>query len=65
MSKHIGRKQRWTQETPGRYSSSLGKVFYEKQAWYGQLDYRTRPFNFVEIMPRLDEHLKRGKAQGK
>lgn len=28
-----------------------------------QLDYRHRPCNFVEIMPRLDEHLKRGKAR--
>ena len=26
-----------------------------------QLDYRYRPCNFVEIMPRLDEHLKRKK----
>lgn len=26
-----------------------------------QLDYRYRPCNFVEIMPRLDEHLQRGK----
>jgi molybdenum cofactor biosynthesis protein B len=37
-----------------------------KDAWDGilshQLDYRYRPCNFVEIMPRLDEHLKRGKA---
>lgn len=37
-----------------------------KDGWDGilahQLDYRTRPCNFVEIMPRLDEHLKRGKA---
>ena len=36
-----------------------------KDAWDGilslQLDYRHRPCNFVEIMPRLDEHLKRGK----
>lgn len=29
-----------------------------------QLDLRHRPCNFVEIMQRLDEHLKRGKAQG-
>ena len=29
-----------------------------------QVDYRTRPCNFVEIMPRLDEHLRRPKAQG-
>jgi molybdenum cofactor biosynthesis protein B len=27
-----------------------------------QLDYRYRPCNFVEIMPRLDEHLRRGKV---
>jgi molybdopterin adenylyltransferase len=29
-----------------------------------QLDYRYRPCNFVEILPRLDEHLRRPKAQG-
>src|SRR5580693_6534241 len=29
-----------------------------------QLDYRYRPCNFVEIMPRLDEHLQREKAKG-
>jgi molybdenum cofactor biosynthesis protein B len=29
-----------------------------------QLDYRYRPCNFVEIMPRLAEHLRRGKAKG-
>jgi len=27
-----------------------------------QLDYRHMPCNFVEIMPRLDEHLRRGKG---
>ncbi|MCA0423313.1 MAG: molybdenum cofactor biosynthesis protein B [Proteobacteria bacterium] len=35
-----------------------------KDAWDGllaaQLDYRHRPCNFVEILPRLDEHLRRG-----
>ncbi|HEY7231269.1 MAG TPA: molybdenum cofactor biosynthesis protein B [Pseudolabrys sp.] len=29
-----------------------------------QLDYRYRPCNFVEILPRLDEHLRRPKAKG-
>ena len=29
-----------------------------------QLDYRYRPCNFVELMPRLDEGLRRAKAQG-
>src|SRR6201994_2393474 len=29
-----------------------------------QLDYRYGPCNFVEIMPRLDEHLRRPPAQG-
>jgi molybdenum cofactor biosynthesis protein B len=28
-----------------------------------QLDYRYRPCNFVEIMPRLDEHLRRAKSK--
>ncbi|MCU0831626.1 MAG: molybdenum cofactor biosynthesis protein B [Rhizobiaceae bacterium] len=35
-----------------------------RDAWDGilapQFDYRHTPCNFVEIMPRLDEHLKRG-----
>jgi molybdenum cofactor biosynthesis protein B len=39
-----------------------------RDAWDGilaaQLDYRTRPCNFVEIMPRLEEHLRRPKAKG-
>jgi molybdenum cofactor biosynthesis protein B len=30
-----------------------------------QLDYRYRPCNFVEIMPRLDEHLRRAKAEAR
>ncbi len=38
-----------------------------KDAWDGilrfQLDYRHQPCNFVEIMPRLDEHLKRSKLR--
>ena len=38
-----------------------------RDGWDGilaaQLDYRTNPCNFVEIMPRLDEHLRRGKAR--
>jgi molybdopterin adenylyltransferase len=39
-----------------------------RDAWDGvlaaQLDYRTQPCNFVEILPRLDEHLRRPKAKG-
>ena len=39
-----------------------------RDAWDGilvrQFDYRQAPCNFVEIMPRLDEHLKRGKLDG-
>jgi molybdopterin adenylyltransferase len=39
-----------------------------KDAWdeilAHQLDYRHGPCNFVEIMPRLDEHLRRPKAKG-
>ena len=39
-----------------------------KDGWDGilekQLDYRHMPCNFVEIMPRLDEHLRRGGGGG-
>ena len=39
-----------------------------KDAWdeilVHQLDYRYGPCNFVEIMPRLEEHLRRPKAKG-
>ncbi|MGQ7792244.1 molybdenum cofactor biosynthesis protein B [Faunimonas sp. B44] len=39
-----------------------------RDAWDGilqaQLDYRHMPCNFVEIMPRLDEHLRRGAGEG-
>jgi len=39
-----------------------------RDAWDGilahQLDYRAMPCNFVEILPRIDEHLKRGKLRG-
>jgi molybdopterin adenylyltransferase len=39
-----------------------------KDAWDSilvhQLDYRYRPCNFVELMPRLDEHLRRPKSKG-
>jgi molybdenum cofactor biosynthesis protein B len=38
-----------------------------KDAWdeilAHQLDYRYRPCNFVEILPRLDEHMRRPKAR--
>jgi hypothetical protein len=40
MSKHVGRKQRWNQESPSRYSSQLGKVVYQEKAWFALLDYR-------------------------
>ena len=40
-----------------------------KDAWdeilVHQLDYRYGPCNFVEIMPRLDEHLRRPKARAR
>src|SRR5881397_704858 len=39
-----------------------------RDAWDGilvhQLDYRTRPCNFVEMMPRLGQHLRRPMAKG-
>ena len=48
----------------GKYLFALpGSPSACKDAWYGiiekQFDYRHRPCNFVEIMPRLDEHMRR------
>ncbi len=50
--------------TQGTYLFALpGSPGACKDAWdeilQKQLDYRHRPCNFVEIMPRLDEHLRR------
>ncbi len=46
------------------YLRAAGSPGACKDAWDGilaqQLDYRFRPCNFVEIMPRLDEHMRRG-----
>ncbi|MBY0525085.1 MAG: hypothetical protein K2R98_16895 [Gemmataceae bacterium] len=42
MSKHIGRKQRWMQETTTRFTSPQGTVLYEQNAWYAHFDYRLR-----------------------
>jgi hypothetical protein len=41
MSRHIGRKQRWSQLDARRYTSALGQVFYEQNGWYAALDYKT------------------------
>jgi len=40
MSKHIGRNQRWTTLNSTEHTSALGRVVYQKQAWYGLLSYR-------------------------
>jgi hypothetical protein len=42
VSKHQGRRQRWTQETSTRHVSALGRVVYEQNAWYAILEYRTQ-----------------------
>jgi hypothetical protein len=41
MSKHIGRKKRWTQVNARTYTAALGKVAYQQDAWYALLDYKT------------------------
>src|SRR5437588_669545 len=41
MSKHTGRKQRWTQVNAHTHTSALGKVAYQQDGWYALLKYRT------------------------
>jgi hypothetical protein len=42
MSKHVGRKDRWTQRGPNTHTSALGTVQYRQEAWYARLVYRVR-----------------------
>jgi hypothetical protein len=42
MSRHIGRKERWTEDSSTRYISAQGIVVFAQKAWFGILDYRTR-----------------------
>ena len=41
MSKHTGRKQRWTRRDAKTYLSQLGRVAYQQDAWYALLEYKT------------------------
>lgn len=42
MSKHISRKDRWSQVGPQNYVSGLGPVTYRLDAWYARLVYQVR-----------------------
>lgn len=42
MSKHQGRKGRWTEVDPRTHTSALGTVRYRQDAWYARLVYRVR-----------------------
>lgn len=42
MSKHAGRKQRWSQQDARTYSGDFGKVIYQQDGWYSLLDYKIR-----------------------
>ena len=42
MSRHVSRKQRWTQVSTAEYTADVGRVVYRQKAWYGLLTYRTR-----------------------
>jgi hypothetical protein len=58
MSKHLGRKRRWTQETPNRHSSALGAAIFERNGWFGLLDYRLRTTSST-LMPTWTDHHRR------
>ena len=60
MSKHVSRKKRWTQLDSRTHSSTLGKVFFERNAWHGLIEYRTQlsPV-LVGGPPRWEEHTSR------
>jgi hypothetical protein len=41
MTKHVGRKRRWTRQDAKTYSSEQGKVVYQQNAWFALLGYKT------------------------
>jgi hypothetical protein len=41
MSKNAGRMKRWARQDARTYSSNLGQVAYQQDAWYGLLEYQT------------------------
>jgi len=57
MSKHIGRKQRWTQESSTRYCSDLGTVVYRERAWFALLDYKTLSHDQYQVPVWTTQHL--------
>lgn len=58
MSRHIGRKQRWTRQSARRYASDLGEVVYEQGAWYARLGYQTLvPAEAAHGLPTWDAHV--------
>jgi hypothetical protein len=42
VSKHVGRNKRWVRKDARTYTSPLGEVAYQQDAWYALLTYRTR-----------------------
>ncbi len=57
MSKHVGRKRRWTQTDARRHLSPLGEVVYHKGAWYALFAYRTfAPSEHAHAPPSWEAH---------
>ena len=42
MSKHLGRKDRWSQKDAKTYASKIGLVVYRQDAWYAHLVFQLR-----------------------
>jgi hypothetical protein len=60
MSRHIGRKQRWTRDDACQYTCDLGQVVYAKAAWFGLLEYKTViPVTNGTALPSWLSHLVR------
>jgi hypothetical protein len=56
MSKHVGRKQRWTQRDARTWSSALGPVVYRQDAWYARLLFRIRESGEEGQLPAWVKH---------
>ena len=59
MSKHVGRKQRWSRVDARTYTSALGRVAYQQAAWYALLEYRTLVPGEAGTLPAWEPHARR------
>lgn len=60
MSKHLGRRERWSQVDAKTHLANLGKVAYQEDGWYALFEFRVRiPQQEGQHLAEWQSHSKR------